>query len=140
MRHKHSHDPEEIIKGSGLRLTAGRRAIIETLLNSSHPLTQEQIAQKLGRRGLNKVTIYRALESFLAAEIIHKAFSKDRSWYYELAHNCTHTQCHPHFTCTNCGRTLCMTSASVPMAANLAPGYKVSRQTVELEGLCPDCS
>ncbi|OHB55667.1 MAG: hypothetical protein A2Y07_08970 [Planctomycetes bacterium GWF2_50_10] len=139
MKHAHSTDPQQIIKSARLRTTPGRLAIIGVLLKSPSPLTQEQIAAKLGNSGLNKVTIYRALESFLESGIIHRAFLKQRSWYYELAHNCSHSQCHPHFTCTACGRTLCLKTATVPMTSNLPPGYRVQRQKVELEGLCPDC-
>ncbi|UCE99277.1 MAG: hypothetical protein JSV82_08960, partial [Planctomycetota bacterium] len=48
-----------------LRRTKGRLAILGVLFEASRPVTQEQIAAKLGPTGPNKVTIYRTLESFI---------------------------------------------------------------------------
>jgi Fur family ferric uptake transcriptional regulator len=135
-----NHTPKDIIRAAGLRSTAGRIEIVKTLLRADSPLSQEQIASQIGRRGLNKVSIYRALESFIEAGLIHKVHLAGRTWLFELAHNCTHTQCHPHFTCTNCGATRCMTGATVPLADGIEQGFIVHRQSVQLEGLCPECS
>ncbi|MHC4620342.1 MAG: Fur family transcriptional regulator [Planctomycetota bacterium] len=86
------------------------------------------------------MTIYRVLESLLKAGIVHKAFLDERTWRFELAHNCTESQCHPHFTCTNCGDTHCLPDVSVPMAESPQKGFVVDRQRVQLEGLCPKCN
>lgn len=104
------------------------------------PLSQEQIARQLGKKSFNKVTIYRTLESLFKVGLVHKAFIEKRAWHYELAHNCTESQCHPHFTCTSCGNTHCMMGISLPMAKSPYKGFIIQRQQVRLEGLCPDCA
>jgi Fur family ferric uptake transcriptional regulator len=102
-------------------------------------MTQEEIATKLGD-GPDKVTIYRTLKTFLEAGIVHRAYLQERSWHYELGDKCTERQCHPHFTCSSCGETFCMTELSVPMARSQFKGFKIEHQQVRLEGLCPECT
>ena len=130
---------EELLRSARLRRTAPRIAVMSVLLGAAKPITQDQIALKLGPDAPDKVTIYRILESFLSTGLVHKAYTRQRTWYFELAHNCTENQCHPHFTCTSCGDTHCLPEVSLPMA-NTSKGFAVSRQRVQLEGLCPKCN
>jgi len=130
----------DILGTAKLRQTASRIAILRVLLMAVRPVTAEHIAEKLGPKSPNKVTIYRVLESLLQADIVHKAYLKERTWHFELSHNCTKKQCHPHFTCTNCGQTHCLTNTSVPMAKSPDKGFVIHHQRVQLEGLCPDCN
>lgn len=130
---------ERLLKKKGLRRTGPRVAVLGVLFAAERPVSQEEIAAEIGADAPNKVTIYRALESFVEKDIVHKAFLQDRTWHFELAHNCSEHQCHPHFSCTNCGQTHCMTGVSVPMTADCG-GYVIEYQRVQLEGLCPKCS
>jgi len=130
---------EELLRSAKLRRTAPRMAVLSVLLGAAKPMTQNQIAVKLGPDAPDKVTIYRILESFLNACLVHKAFLRQRTWHFELAHNCTENQCHPHFTCTSCGDTYCLPEVSLPLA-NTSKGFTISRQRVQLEGLCPKCN
>lgn len=127
-----------ILQSANLRCTPGRMAIIKTLIRTTTPLSESQILETIPQAHLNKTTIYRAMTCFMEAGIIHQAYIKDRSRYYELAHRCSHQQCHPHFTCTQCGQTECMTELNLPLA-HTKKGHLITRQKVELEGLCPDC-
>lgn len=130
----------EMLKAARLYSTRGRVAILKVLMKADKPLTQDQIAQRSGKERFDKVTIYRTLESLLNVGLVHKAFVDKRASHFELAHNCTEHQCHPHFTCTNCGETHCLTGISVPMAKSPYQGYVIHRQQVRLEGLCPECA
>lgn len=131
---------DNLLTSVSLRKTTPRIAILAVLLAAQKPVTQNQVAQRLGENRLNKVTIYRTLESFLKAGLVHKAFIQQKAWHFELAHNCTQSQCHPHFTCTDCGQTRCLTGISLPMAKSPYKGFVIDRQRVQLEGLCPNCS
>ncbi len=106
----------EFLSSAKLRRTSARMAVLTALLKTDRPLTREQISDMTGSHAPNKVTIYRTLESFVDADIVHKAFLQDRTWHFELAHNCSKHQCHPHFSCTGCGQTHCMTDVAMPMA------------------------
>jgi len=113
--------------------------MLKVLMRTDKPLSQEQIARRLGKKRFDKVTIYRTLESLLKVGLVHKAFMEKRACHFELAHNCTESQCHPHFTCTNCGGTHCLIEISLPMAKSPHKGFIIHRQQVRLEGLCPAC-
>lgn len=129
-----------ILRRARLRRTAGREAILEVMLAAKRPMSEEEIAQHLGDTRLNKVTIYRALDGFERAGVVHRVFLRGRTRHYELADRCTHVQCHPHFTCTQCQRTYCLEDVDVPLARGLGDGWELERQQVRLEGTCPHCS
>ena len=131
---------EDLLRSANLRRTGPRVSILRALLGARGPRTADEIAERLGRPAPNRVTVYRVLESFLKAGIVHKAFLDERTWHFELADNCTESQCHPHFTCTDCGDTHCMTEITLPMAKSPRKGFVIGRQRVQLDGLCPNCS
>ena len=129
-----------MLKTAELYRTKVRIAILKVLMKADEPLSQNQIARRLGKKHFDKVTIYRTLESLLKVGLVHKAFIEKRAWHFELADNCTESQCHPHFTCTNCGSTHCLTEISLPMAKSPHKGFVIHRQQVRFEGLCPACA
>ena len=131
---------EKLLSSANLRRTGPRVAILRVLLSVRKPQTADQIAANLAPAGPNKVTIYRTLESFLAAGLVHKVFLQGRTWHFELSGNCTESQCHPHFTCTNCGDMQCLMEMTLPMAESPHKGFVIGRQRVQLEGLCPKCN
>jgi Fur family ferric uptake transcriptional regulator len=130
----------KMLKAAELYRTQGRVAILKVLMKAGKPLSQEQIAKRSEKKQIDKVTIYRTLESLLKVGLVHKAFIAERAWHFELAHNCTESQCHPHFTCTSCGSTHCLKGMSLPMAKSPHNGFIIHRQQVRLEGLCPACA
>jgi Fur family ferric uptake transcriptional regulator len=130
----------ELLGSAGLRRTRPRLAVLGALLGARKPQTADQIAARLSRPAADRVTVYRTLEAFLEAGLVHKAFLDERTWHFELAHNCTESQCHPHFTCTDCGDTSCLTDISLPLAKSPGKGFVIHRQRVQLEGLCPKCN
>lgn len=134
-----SRKAKELLNSVNLRRTGPRLAVLTILLGAHKPRTTEQIAAKLASKAPNKVTIYRILESFLNVGLVHKAFLRQRTWHFELANNCSENQCHPHFTCTGCGDTHCLTETSLPMAKSPHKGFLIQHQRIQLEGLCPKC-
>jgi Fur family ferric uptake transcriptional regulator len=130
----------EMLKAAKLYHTSGRIDILTVLMKAGKPLSQDQIAGLSGEKKFDKVTIYRTLERLLDAGLVHRAFMERRAWHFELANNCTEHQCHPHFTCTSCGKTHCLMEISMPMAKSPYKGFVIHRQQVRLEGLCPNCA
>ncbi|MFQ6035878.1 MAG: Fur family transcriptional regulator, partial [Sedimentisphaerales bacterium] len=131
---------QEMLKAAKLYCTKCRVAILKVLLKTGKPLRQEQVAKRLGKKRFNKVSIYRTLASLLEVGLVHRAFMHERAWHFELAKDCSESQCHPHFTCTSCGDTHCLTGMTLPMAKSLHKGFVIHRQQVRLEGLCPACT
>ncbi|MCU0915799.1 MAG: transcriptional repressor [Planctomycetes bacterium] len=130
----------QMLKVAQLYCTEARIAILQVLMQAARPLRQDQIAGQLTERAMSKVTVYRTLESLIEVGLVHRAFTYQRAWYFELADHCTEHQCHPHFTCTNCGVTHCLMDVLLPLAKISQKGFVVDRQQVRLEGLCPACA
>jgi len=131
---------EKVLSEAGLRKTKPRTAVLLALFDATKPITQQQIAEQLSEDAPDKVTIYRTLETLVEADVVHKAYLQDRTWHFELAHNCTRKQCHPHFICDECGSTFCLTQLNIPMARSPHKGFVFTHQQVRLQGLCPQCS
>ena len=129
-----------MLEKARLYCTEGRLAILGVLMESGRPMKQDEIAGQLSKTGLNRVTIYRTLSALLEAGLVHRAYLQKRAWHYELADKCTKTQCHPHFTCTMCGATHCLTKMRLPAVLGPHEGFIIQRQQVRFEGLCPACS
>jgi len=130
----------KILKAAKLYCTECRIALLKVLLKADKPLNQDEIAQRLGKNRFDKVTIYRTLESFCEAGLVHKVFMEKRAWHFESAQDCSESQCHPHFTCSNCGDTHCLTEITPLLIKSPHKGFIIRRQQVRLEGLCPACT
>ena len=130
---------QRLLKDAKLRRTRQRLDILNVLIEANAPVNQGQIMTRLGNDSPNKVTIYRVLESLMTVGIVHQAYVQNRCAYYELGHNCTAQQCHPHFTCVSCKETCCMKDVHLPMAKS-NNGFVIKHQQVRLEGLCPNCN
>lgn len=128
----------ELLNSAGLRQTQPRVAILEVLLKAGSPITQEQIAEQLGASAPNKTTIYRTLMNLVEKGLVHKAYLEERTWHFELAHQCGEHQCHPHFTCNTCQQTQCLPEVTIPLV-QLPKGYIMDRQQVRIEGICQHC-
>lgn len=139
MKSETSKRIEMLLRSVDLRRTGPRVSILSVLMRAGRPLTQEEIASKLGSAVANKVTIYRVLERFCKAGLVHKAFMQKRAWHFELADRCTESQCHPHFTCKKCGVVSCLVDLPVSIVKGVKKGFVIHRQRVQLEGLCPRC-
>lgn len=140
MKKRNKENIDGLLSKYGFRKTRQRLGILKLLADVKRPLTAEEILSKLRKSRPDKVTIYRTLESFVQAGLVHRAYLQDRTSHYELSNNCSQVQCHPHFTCTSCGTTRCMIDTKVEMVKGVSGGFVIHRQQVRLEGLCPDCA
>jgi Fur family ferric uptake transcriptional regulator len=105
-------------------------------------MTVPQILGKL--KGVDTVTVYRTLNTFVRKKVVHRVRGEDRSWLYALstagqkpAHQ------HPHFVCDDCGKVECLEQARVPSdfvrSLHVGGGYSVVWPEVVLHGICPKC-
>jgi Fur family transcriptional regulator, ferric uptake regulator len=127
----------EILRNAGLRITACRTSLLHLLLHAREPLAQKELTASLEEQGFNRVTIYRALETFLEASIVHRIVTEDRTWRFAIT-LCGHRgHCHPHFTCRECGRIRCLQGVAIPVVR--LQGHRIEAQAMYLWGLCPAC-
>jgi Fur family ferric uptake transcriptional regulator len=129
---------EERLRQTGLRRTRGRRAVLAALLGAGRALSHGQIMARMRSGRFDRVSVYRALDAFVAAGLVHAVAAGGASRLFELADRCTGAQCHPHFTCRVCRRTSCLPGVRLPLAR--PRGWRIERQKVYLEGVCPRCA
>ncbi len=129
-----------ILLRAGLKRTTGRIAIINLLMAAEHPLSQQEIAHRLLKGSMNGVSIYRSLDTFLKAGIVHRVESGDRTWRFAICGCDTRGHCHPHFICKKCGKVECLSGYQLPELGEIQPGYEVEEQEFYMRGRCAGCS
>jgi len=128
-------------QAQGARLTPIRRRVLELVWVSHEPVGAYGLLDRLAAEGVKAVppTVYRALDFLLEHGLVHRL---ERLNAYV---GCAHRR-GPHaaqfLICTGCGRVAELDDPAI--GAALAGGAKrhgftIARQTVEVEGLCPDC-
>ena len=130
----------DILSKSGLKKTSGRIALIKLLLEAQSPLTRQEISENLDDVDFNYVSIYRSLDAFLKAGIIHKVEAGDRNWRFAICSCGSSSHCHPHFICRSCGKVECLNGLKIPQIDELKPGYVVEEQEIYIRGRCAQCS
>jgi len=132
---------EIICQERGARLTAVRKRVLELVWASHDPVGAYGLLDRLAADGVKAVppTVYRALDFLLEQGLVHRL---ERLNAYV---GCTHTH-GPHaaqfLICTNCKRVAELDDPAIghSLADGAARrGFTVSRQTVEVEGLCAAC-
>ncbi len=126
-----------ILREAGLRPTSCRVALLDLLLRAPGPATQRDLAANLEALGFNRVTVYRSLQAFLEAAIVHRIVTEDRVWRFAVSRCGGRGHCHPHFSCRGCGRIQCLNRIAIPEVT--VQGHRVEAQAMYLWGLCPDC-
>ncbi len=136
-----AQDPAlNILKKAGLKCTPGRVALINLLLEEDKPLSQQEISSKLSDIDFNYVSIYRSLDAFLKAGIVHRVEAGDRIWRFALCSCGSSRHCHPHFICKACGKVECLNGFKITRLLELKPGYVIEEQEVYIKGVCKKCS
>ncbi len=135
-----SESAGDVLQRTGLKRTPGRIAIIDLLMAAEHPLSQQEIANRLQKGSLNGVSIYRSLDAFLKAGIVHRVESGDRTWRFAICGCDTRGHCHPHFICKQCGKVECLSGHKLPEIGEMQAGYVVEEQEVYIRGRCAGCS
>lgn len=136
-------DPAEIIlKRNKLRITPVRLSVLATLTKNQSPMSVPEILSKL--KGVDTVTVYRTLNTFVRKKIVHRVRGEDRSWLYaqsDFAAAPKHL--HPHFVCESCGKVECLEAAEIPASfiasLHVDQRYAVTYPEVVLHGMCPRC-
>jgi Fur family ferric uptake transcriptional regulator len=145
-----SADPaDELLKRFGLRRTPVRGEVLELLVRAAgKPMSVPQILARL--KGVDTVTVYRTLNTFVRKRLAHRVRGDNRTWLYAAgdvgdgARGAEPSQhLHPHFVCDECGKVECLEDSRVPatLVESLAVdrSYAVSYPEIVLHGMCPKC-
>jgi Fe2+ or Zn2+ uptake regulation protein len=135
----HSHDTAAELRSAGLRVTAARLAILDTVRAGDHldvDSVTSQVRDRLGHVSFQAV--YEALHAFTAAGLVRRIEPAGSPARFE----CRVGDNHHHLVCRECGR-LTDVDCAVGEAPCLEPaddaGYLVDEADVTFWGFCPDC-
>lgn len=132
---------KEVLKRNRLSVTESRMQILSLFYNAPGALAHADIEKNTGDK-IDRVTIYRTLQTFEEKGIIHTIPTADNSVKYALCREACaeghHHDNHVHFVCTNCGKTICLEDVLVP-DVKLPAGFKPSQAQMVVNGLCKDC-
>jgi Fur family ferric uptake transcriptional regulator len=127
----------ELLKSKGLKKTAQRIMLINTLKNNEIALTEEDIRHEMGDL-YDRITFYRTVQTLLDAEIIHRITIDNKTIKYALNNTSLHGVNHGHFLCRKCNRVTCL--GTLPAINYLVPsGYKSDEYEVLIKGICAKC-
>jgi Fur family ferric uptake transcriptional regulator len=131
----------KMLSSSGLSPTAHRIRVMEVIGNNTCPLSAQEIYDTVQRnQSINRVTVYRILDSLVANGLVDR-ISGGRASFFGLAPNDNH-QPHPHFYCRQCGQVNCLNPKSISMDMTsfkrIFPG-KIDNVEIRVDGVCKNC-
>ncbi len=141
MDNEKSGEGKNLIRQSGLRVTGIRIRILEGLIQCGKPVSHADVSGLPGLDDIDRVTIYRTLDTLRRSGLVHSVPGTDGVWRY-CAHNPDQPGCpgnHPHFVCQSCGTMICLTGQRLP-TVQVPEGYVVSGKRLIVHGLCPACA
>lgn len=129
-----------VLQRHGVKATANRLLILDTLDRAERPLSAQEIEARLGT--IDKSGISRTLQLFRSHHLLHVLESSDCT-LYELCrsdiHSVDDSDTHVHFHCEHCGRTFCIDNTPIP-PVELPAGYQPRSATYIVKGVCAECA
>ena len=128
------------LRGAGLRVTAVRVALLETVRNGDHLGVEGVAAGVRDRVGhVSLQAVYDALHALSAAGLVRRIEPTGSPARFEgrVADN------HHHIVCRSCGAVAdvdCAVGEAPCLTASDDHGYAIDEAEVIYWGLCPDCS
>lgn len=128
------------VVNSGHRLTAARRAIIETLVNCGGHITADDLALRVRQTApqVGRMTVYRTLDMLCELGQIRPIFQGTGAAHYILLAEGSHH----HLICNRCHAVIEFDDCTAGvLAENLGEKYnfQVQSHLLEVYGLCENC-
>jgi Fur family transcriptional regulator, stress-responsive regulator len=132
--------PADELRQAGLRVTAARIALLETVRAGDH-LDVDTIANRVRDRlgSISVQAVYEALHALTAAGLIARIEPAGHPARFEgrVGDN------HHHIVCRSCGAVVdvdCVVGEPPCLTASDDQGFSIDEAQVIFWGLCPDCS
>ncbi|MEX1112302.1 MAG: Fur family transcriptional regulator [Candidatus Andersenbacteria bacterium] len=91
---------KESLREHGLKVTPARMGVLRILMESQVPLSVQAIIEQMKSLAIDQATVYRTLNTFETAGLVHVIDFQYGHGHYELASR-PH---HHHLVCRSCGR------------------------------------
>lgn len=130
---------KDLLHDRELRATNPRLTLLVKMDEYGSAMPYSAIQKSM--KAVDRVTLYRTLESLKGQGIIHKAFQENNEVYYAICgKRCgknEHLHDHVHFKCVKCNSVTCeRTSMEVKISL---PEYEINKISIHLEGVCKQC-
>jgi Fur family transcriptional regulator, ferric uptake regulator len=130
-----------VLRGSGLRVSAARRIVLQALFAAGEPVTAERIAGGLdGRLPLSDIaSVYRNLETLEQVGLVRHVHLGHGPGLYALTRDGTLE----HLLCDRCGAVRSVDPHRLDAVREVIrseTGFEANFTHFPIAGLCPDCA
>jgi len=134
-------DLSQQLRERGLKATPSRLNVMKVLENTAQAYAHADLETLFS--DMDRVTLYRVLNDFEEAGLVHKIIDMDGVTRFALCkHSCPdthHADEHVHFNCQSCHKMFCLENVSSPVFS-IPKGFKALGQNILVYGLCKTCS
>jgi len=135
-----NQSPSDVLRGSGLRATPARLAVIDVLLTTHGHVTVAEVIEALATLGakFDQSTVYRVLSDLGGVGLVAESRLSPGDTVFEWISQSNHH----HLQCTSCGRTLPLDDELVQEFINRVHerhGFHVNATHLVLSGIEHDC-
>ncbi len=133
---------DALIRAAGVKVTRGRVRVLDVLQAARQPLCHGEIEALLGGDGasaLDRVTLYRILDSLVACGLALKATDTRGVFRFSAPSARREHTGHVHFRCTDCGAVFCL-EAAPPPPPKLPRGFRLAEVEFDVRGTCRACA
>jgi Fur family transcriptional regulator, ferric uptake regulator len=132
--------PSDILRGSGLRATPARLAVIDVLRTTNGHVTVSEVIETLATLGakFDQSTVYRVLSDLGGVGLVAESRLSPGDTVFEWISQSNHH----HLQCTSCGRTLPLADELVQEfihSVHERHGFHVNATHLVLSGIEHDC-
>jgi len=132
------HNCSTELQQANLAATPARIATLKLFESHEKPMDAVHLIDHLQKElGIDRVTVFRILNAFVAKGLITKLEFGEGKARYELS-----KEDHHHIICENCGRVEEVADDFLPNAEKQIgrqTGFLIKRHSLEFFGLCRDC-
>jgi len=129
---------QDILHKHNLVRTSCRQSIIDTIVNSGHAISEEEIKDRV-EATYDRTTFYRSFKTLIENNIIHKIVVDNQLVKYALTESNPTSKNHVHFYCNQCGVVECLPDAEINKLV-LPSGYRQVETELIIKGFCSNCN
>ena len=134
----HFMKAQDILHKHNLVRTNCRQSIINTIVNSGHAISEEEIKMKV-EGTYDRTTFYRSFKTLIENQIIHKIVVDNQLVKYALTESNPINEKHIHFYCNQCGIVECLPDTEIN-TPQLPAGYSQVQTELIVKGFCDKCN
>lgn len=133
-----THNCSDEIREVNLKVTPARISTLKLFESFNEPVdSQEAISRLKKELDIDRVTVFRILNSFVEKGLLRRLEFGEGKARYELA-----TEDHHHLICQSCGSIEDISDCNIDALENdikRKKGFEVKLHTLEFYGLCKNC-